>query len=539
MRASGTALSGSKELMMRLKFLLFAVLFLLAAASGTKAMAAYKFAISMEALANSADAGRGPRCQASLEAEMGKPGEWWMAMGAVQPSRQDGWTGVDNKIRCGIGSPKAPNETSGASQGPPYLLATVSTVAGVLASRLGADNVLQVGISLSVRKLTDFSATGEPRYQQSELKRMFFFSEYGIAFLPLMMADDKEKEAFKLHEVLVGIGAKLARKQEGATYGALSVTSDIDGAEILLDGGVVGKVSAGKETILKNVLVGEREVSVRDRTGRMVRRVVRVEGKRTAMVSLALSAQAGYRLVSVGKNGQGYAEYRRERDGAVVVKIPAGEFLMGDREAERQPAEHKVYLSEFLMDKTAVTWRQFKIFLAATGNSLPPNPPYWGILEDHPAAFVTWEEAKAFCEWSGARLPTEAEREKAARGTDGRKYPWGNEEPDPDRAVFRRNWGDLATDPVGAHPSGASPYGLLDMGGNVWEFVADWYDEKYYEVSPAWVPKGPRTRQARVVRGGSWDSRPSVLNASVRNWAYRGYREGDFGFRCAMDSVGD
>jgi len=90
---------------------------------------------------------------------------------------------------------------------------------------------------------------------------------------------------------------------------------------------------------------------------------------------------------------------------------------------------------------------------------------------------------------------------------------------------------------VGVHPSGASPYGLLDMGGNVWEFVADWYDDKYYEVSPARDPKGPSTGRARVVRGGSWDSRPSVLSCSCRNWGYRGYREGDFGFRCAMDPL--
>jgi len=523
---------------MRFHILLLTVLSLLAAGSGANAVAAYKFAITMDALANSTEAGRGSRCQASLEVEMGKPSEWWIAMGGARPNRQGGWEGVDNTIRCGAGSPQAAKESAGVSVGSPYLVATVSTVAGVLPSRLGADHVLQVGISISMRKLTYFTATGEPRYQQSELKRTFFFPDYGIGFLPLISTDDKEKEAFKLHEVLVGIGVKFAGKPAGAAYGGLSVISEVDGAEILLDGGVVGKVSEGKETILKNVLVGEREVSLRGRAGRVVRRVVRVEENRTAMVSLALSEAAAYRLVPLGKNGQGYAEYRRERDGAVVVRIPAGDFLMGNREAEGQPLEHKVYLSsEFLIDKTAVTWRQFKMFAGATGRSLPPNPPYWGILDDHPAVFVTWEEAKAFCEWSGGRLPTEAEREKAARGTDDRMYPWGNEEPNTERAVFRRGWGDVATDPVGAHPSGASPYGLLDMGGNVWEFVADWYDVKYYEVSPQRDPKGPRTGLARVVRGGSWDSRPSVLSASVRNFAYRGYREGDFGFRCAMDPV--
>jgi formylglycine-generating enzyme required for sulfatase activity len=219
-----------------------------------------------------------------------------------------------------------------------------------------------------------------------------------------------------------------------------------------------------------------------------------------------------------------------------MVEIPAGEFLMGNRETERSPLEHRVHVSGFLIDKTAVTWGQYKRFAAATGTAMPPHEPFWGIHDDHPAVFVTWEEAKAYCEWVGGRLPTEAEREKACRGTDERTYPWGNEEPTPERAAFRRSWGFGATDPVGAHPKGASPYGLLDMGGNVWEWCADWYDDKYYEVAPRRDPTGPSSGEAHVVRGGSWDSRPSVLSCSCRNWGYRGYREGDFGFRCAVDS---
>src|SRR5207249_9868290 len=154
----------------------------------------------------------------------------------------------------------------------------------------------------------------------------------------------------------------------------------------------------------------------------------------------------------VGKNVQGYDEYRRDTDGALVVKVPAGEFLMGNRDTEGTPLEHTVNVSAFLIDKTAVTWGQFKQFARATGASLPPNPPYWGIHDNQPAVFVTWEEGKAYCEWAGGRLPTEAEREKAARGTDRRKYPWGNEEPDPQRAVYRRGWGLVSTDPGGSHP---------------------------------------------------------------------------------------
>ena len=417
----------------------------------------------------------------------------------------------------------------------------ITTLAAVSANRIGPEKVLQVVISLSLRKLLRFSPPGEPSYEQSNEKRSFFFPERGTVFLPLIAADRKETEAFKLHEALIKIRAELGKKEGAKTYGTVSVSSDLDGAELFLDGGMVGRVSAGKETVLTNVLVGDREVSVRDSSGREIRRVVRVEENRMVLVALNLPGPARnaspYRLVFLSKNVQGYEEYRREKDGALVIRIPAGEFLMGNRETERHPLEHRVYVSEFLMDKTAVTWAQYKKFAQATGTPLPPHLPYWGVHDDHPAVFVTWEEAKAYCKWVGGRLPTEAEREKAARGTDDRMYPWGNEEPTPERAVHRRSWGYVATDPVGAHPSGASPYGLLDMAGNVWEWCADWYDDKYYEVSPARDPKGPSTGQAHVVRGGSWDSRPDVLSASCRSWGHRGYREGDFGFRCAMDPV--
>jgi formylglycine-generating enzyme required for sulfatase activity len=175
-------------------------------------------------------------------------------------------------------------------------------------------------------------------------------------------------------------------------------------------------------------------------------------------------------------------------------------------------------------------------FAEATGVPLPEHEPYWGIHNDHPIVYVTWEEAKSYCEWAGARLPTEAEREKAARGSDGRMYPWGDEAPDEQRAVFRHSWGYEATGAVGTRPDGASPYGVHDMGGNVWEWCADWYDDGYYADSPDRDPKGPPSGRAHVVRGGSWDSRPTVLSASCRSWGHRGYRDGDFGFRCAMNA---
>ena len=501
----------------------------------------YRVNMSVEAFGNTIDGSRGPRCEASEEVETGKKTEWWITLGESRPDPRGGWEGVGNAIRCGVGSFEERNVGSGSSSQTPYLMATVSTMPAVVSTQIGTEKVLQVEISLSFRKLLGFSEPGEPRYEQSNEKRSFFFLERGTVFLPLIVANGKEKETFKLHEALIKVRAEPVKKEGATAYGTVLVSSDINGAEILLDGGVVGRVSAGKETVLRNVLVGDREVSVRDSSGREIRRVVRVEENRTTLVALNLLGTARnetpYSLVFVGKNSQGYEEYRRKMDDALVVKIPAGEFLMGNRETERQPLEHQVYVSAFLIDKTLVTWGQYKKFAQGTGTPLPPHLPYWGVHDDHPAVFVTWEEAKAYCEWVGGRLPTEAEWEKAARGTDGRKYPWGNEEPAPQRAVYRRNWGDVATDPVGVHPSGASPYGLLDMAGNVWEWCADWYDDKYYEVSPRQDPKGPPTGRAHVVRGGSWDSRPSVLSCSCRNWGYRGYREGDFGFRCAMDPL--
>jgi formylglycine-generating enzyme required for sulfatase activity len=530
---------------MKLHPWIFGALAALLFACGTDAAPIYDLATSIVVYGNSVDGFEGPRCDASTDLVTGKQTEWWITVGEARPNPSAaGWEGVGSAIQCGNGSAAGPAADAGSSSRTPYLTATVSLNAAVDPSRWGPERVLRVNVSISVRKLADFSATGVPTYQQSTEKRSFFFQESGTAFLPLIVAGDKERAAFKLREALIGIRAGLTEKNAGAAYGAVSVSSELDGAELRLDGGLVGRIVAGKETELDNVLVGDREVSVHDASGRAAYRVVRVERHRTAMVSINLPDPvrdaASYRIVPLGKNAEGYAEFERRRDGAVVVRIPAGEFLMGNRLTEGQPLEHMVELTEgYLMDKNPVTWSQFKKFAGATGTSLPPDPPYWGIHDDHPASFVTWEEAKAYCEWAGGRLPTEAEREKAARGTDGRKFPWGNQEPDPRRAVFRRNWGEAATDPVGTHPSGASPYGLLDMGGHMWEWVADWWDAKYFEVSPRRDPKGPRSGNAHVVKGGSWDSRPTVLSASSRNFGYRGYREGDFGFRCAMDHPAD
>jgi len=174
---------------------------------------------------------------------------------------------------------------------------------------------------------------------------------------------------------------------------------------------------------------------------------------------------------------------------------------------------------------------------------LKPKPGF----DQHPAVNVSWDGADAYCRRSGRRLPSEAEWEKAARGPDGSIYPWGNAAPTGQLANFAdqssgssspENDGFAHSSPVGSYLAGASPYGALDMAGNVWEWVSDWYDANYYANSPAVNPQGPATGSFRVLRGGSWNGDTSFLRA-----AYRGGDvpydavNFDFGFRCAMGSA--
>jgi len=200
-------------------------------------------------------------------------------------------------------------------------------------------------------------------------------------------------------------------------------------------------------------------------------------------------------------------------DGAELVWVPAGKFLRGSKPgvggSDERP-QREIELDGYWIYKYPVTFGQFKQYLAATGKPMPAMP--WGqammldrtVSEDRYPALLSWYEAAEYARWAAAALPTEAQWEKAARGTDGREYPWGDKW-DPEKAVglertVERFQQGMA--PVGSSPTGVSPFGAHDMAGNVWEWVRDWYNHDYYKNSPAQNPTGPETGVNKVLRGG-------------------------------------
>lgn len=209
------------------------------------------------------------------------------------------------------------------------------------------------------------------------------------------------------------------------------------------------------------------------------------------------------------------------KDGAPMVFVPAGEFLMGSDILNEQP-EHTVYLDDFWIDKYEVTNGNYQKCVEEGGCSdrlregSNIHRPYYGdpAFDNFPVNQVTWAEANQYCQWAGKRLPTEAEWEKAARGTDGRIFPWGNEW---DASVVHSNQSNFQdTVEVGSFPEGASPYGAMDMAGNLWEWVNDWYSETYYAESPDPNPTGPAEGNIKVIRGGGYGGFDAGMRVSVR-----------------------
>jgi serine/threonine-protein kinase len=227
-----------------------------------------------------------------------------------------------------------------------------------------------------------------------------------------------------------------------------------------------------------------------------------------------------------------------ERDGAPMVHVPGGTFLMGDTHGDGDPNErpvHRVSVAAFRMDRTEVTVVQFARFLqtAQQTKALPGGVwPVNGAKRTHPAVNVPWRAAAVYCRWAGKRLPTEAEWEFAARGLDGRRYPWGNAW-DGARARSAENSHGGGPVDVGSYPAGASPFGVLDMAGNVWEWVGSPYGIYPSQPPGGREPSGPAKPQ--VIRGGSWFQTPWDLRTTKRDFADPGHRSPYIGFRCAAD----
>jgi len=260
---------------------------------------------------------------------------------------------------------------------------------------------------------------------------------------------------------------------------------------------------------------------------------------------------------TVSVNEQGFTEVDIG-DGIVLVYIPAGEFTMGSNEGDvDEKPHHTVSLDGYCMGKTEVTNKQFQAFIDAThykttaekkNNSDTWQNPGFSQGDNHPVVKVSWNDAVNYCKWlsisKGLRftLPTEAQWEKGARGTDGRKYPWGEHEP-----YYNGKWyanyaayndwdkreedGYEYTSPVGSFPWGASPYGLLDMAGNVWEWCSDWYSSDYYRSNPASNPLGPSTGTYRIFRGGSWNVNEKNIRCSFRDYNNSNIWLSNVGFR--------
>jgi len=265
------------------------------------------------------------------------------------------------------------------------------------------------------------------------------------------------------------------------------------------------------------------------------------------------------------------------KDGTPMVLIAEGPFLRGSAEGQGDPDERPqrtITLSAFHIDKYEVANRRYQVFVKVTNHRVPEHccdPSYnlWKGAEiaekllDHPVVNVDWHDAVAYCTWAGKRLPTEAEWEKAARGIEGREYPWGNRH-DRMRAngvsywsgtdfgsadEARAWWGGengsgvitakgmqgILTVPVTELEKGATPTGLMHMAGNVWEWVADWYDPKAYENMEDRNPKGPEGGEFKVHRGGSWLNHRGLLRSAVRDGSRPSMRNHGVGFRCAKN----
>lgn len=353
--------------------------------------------------------------------------------------------------------------------------------------------------------------------------------------------------------------------------GSLVFSANLPGVDVWVGERKIWTSGDGNSYVHSNVAPGPYQIVARREGHREWTRSVVVTANQPAQVHVDIETLGPPKVI------QG-------DDGADMMLVPAGEFWMGSSPAtvtklveecqkhQSQPSEaqcftwyerelprHRVALDAVYIDRHEVTNALFERFVRATGYKTTAEREGTGWawqqkdrtwkwvkvegaewrkptgagssgLPQHPVVQVSWHDAEAYCRWAGKRLPTEAEWEKAARSTDGRRYPWG-EQWDASKANGQMTVG--TTKPVGSYPAGVTPYGIQDMSGNAAEWVADWFDATYYQRSADRNPKGPDTGAFRVHRGGAWDSGPILLRTSERGNSTPDARNANRGFRCA------
>jgi formylglycine-generating enzyme required for sulfatase activity len=242
--------------------------------------------------------------------------------------------------------------------------------------------------------------------------------------------------------------------------------------------------------------------------------------------------------------GEKQGEYVWAKDGSVMVYVPAGTFPMGSNDGQSDEAPvHQVYLDAYYIDKFEVTWRQWKdsglpYRVSPLSRHPEPKAPDWGIVDEQPVTYVDWSFAKKYTDLMGKRLPTEAEWEKAARGTDGRLYPWGNEPPTFDRAVWRDHpTAKEMLEVVDCCEEGASPYGAVNMAGNVYEWCEDLYHAGYYAESPENNPVNREKGYERVLRGGAFPLEVEDLTTTLRYPLMPEDQTSYIGFRAVLPAI--
>jgi formylglycine-generating enzyme required for sulfatase activity len=302
---------------------------------------------------------------------------------------------------------------------------------------------------------------------------------------------------------------------------------------VVLREAAMDQIPAAIKAVTFHQPAGNLAASVAAEVYRIARELAWRRLKRIAFVLTIIAVAGAALFYNVGRK-----EFLA-RDGAPAVLIPAGAFIMGG--GENSP-RREIFVDNFYMDKYEVTIGRYAAFLKDSVNVKPPD--YWETIDlqsdaELPVVGVDWRDADKYCRWAGKRLPTEAEWEKAARGTDERKYPWGNDEPTPQHARFATP-SDTSVYKgrvvrVGSYSKGASPFGVFDVAGNVSEWTADWYLESL-SSGDLQNPKGPESGRTKVLRGGGWYDAAERLTTTKRMYASPARRAADIGFRCASNA---